>query len=166
MTNLTASTSMQDHAQYQLSGGSFTREQRILKTDEFSSVFRLRPVQRSTHFVLYARGNQFEQARLGVVAAKRFAPRAITRNMVKRITREVFRQLALSNVDCVVRLSKPVNSKQGPATTAALKRILRAEMLQLFQAQRYNFAKLAEASRHAAALEAPMSATSSTEQGA
>ena len=166
MTNLTASTSMQDHAQYQLSGGSFTREQRILKTDEFSSVFRLRPVQRSTHFVLYARGNQFEQARLGVVAAKRFAPRAITRNMVKRITREVFRQLALSNVDCVVRLSKPVNSKQGPATTAALKRILRAEMLQLFQAQRHNFAKLAEASRLAAALEAPKTATSSTEQGA
>ena len=53
----------------------------------------------------------------------------------KRITREVFRQLALSNVDCVVRLSKPVNSKQGPATTAALKTHMRAEMLQLFQAQ-------------------------------
>ena len=133
MTNLTTTP---DLAQNQLSGGDFARERRILKTDEFSSVFRLRPVQRTAHFVLYARTNALPHARLGVVAAKRFAPRAATRNMIKRVTREIFRQSELMNVDCIVRLSKPVNSKAGPATNAQLKRALRDEVLRLFVSQR------------------------------
>ncbi|MBC3933859.1 ribonuclease P protein component [Undibacterium rugosum] len=112
----------------------FARVRRIVKTDEFSSVFRLRPVFKTAHFVLYARTNELTHARLGVVAAKRFAPRAVTRNTIKRVTREIFRCSALQSVDCIVRLSRPVNSKDGPATTAQLKRELRAELLRLFAA--------------------------------
>jgi len=115
--------------------GDFARVRRIVKTDEFSSVFRLRPVQKTPHFVLYARPNELTHARLGVVAAKRFAPRAVTRNTIKRVAREIFRRSALINVDCIVRLSKPVNSKAGPATTAQLKRQLRGEILRLFASQ-------------------------------
>ena len=111
---------------------SYPRDQRIVKTDEFSSVFRLRPVFRTAHFVLYARNNDLPLARLGVVAAKRMAPRAVTRNTVKRITRELFRQADLPQVDCIVRLSRPVNSKDGPATSAKLKVQLRQELSQLF----------------------------------
>jgi ribonuclease P protein component len=133
VTNLTTSA---DHAQYLLSCGDFARERRLLKPDEFSSGFRLRPVQKTAHFVLYARVNDLPHARLGVVAAKRFAPRAATRNMIKRVTREIFRQSALNKVDCIVRLSKPVNSKAGPATNAQLKRALREEVLRLFASQR------------------------------
>ena len=114
----------------------FARDRRIVKTDEFSSVFRLRPVQRSAHFVLYTRINQLAHARLGVVAAKRFAPRAVTRNTITRVTRELFRQTALPPIDCIVRLSKPVNTKTGPATTASLKAELRAELTRLFLSQR------------------------------
>ncbi len=110
----------------------YSRDQRIVKTDEFSSVFRLRPVYRSAHFVLYARYNDLPLARLGVVAAKKMAPRAVTRNTIKRVTRELFRQAALPQVDCIVRLSKPVNSKSGPATNAKLKAELREELIQLF----------------------------------
>jgi len=113
----------------------YSRDRRIVKTDEFSSVFRLRPVQRTAHFVLYTRANQLAHARLGVVAAKRFAPRAVTRNAIKRISRELFRQAALPAIDCIVRLSQPVNTKAGPAVTAALKRALREELSRLFAAQ-------------------------------
>jgi ribonuclease P protein component len=113
----------------------FARERRIVKTDEFSSVFRLRPVFRSAHFVLYTRVNALTHARLGVVAAKRLAPRAVTRNTVKRITRELFRIAELPPIDCIVRLSKPVNVRKGPATTTTLKGMLRAELLQLFASQ-------------------------------
>jgi len=123
-----------DPAQADAGGADFARARRIIKTDEFSSVFRLRPVQKTSHFVLYTRANELAHARLGVVAAKRFAPRAVTRNTIKRVTREIFRCLALQNVDCIVRLSRPVNSKDGPATTAQLKRELRAELLRLFAA--------------------------------
>ncbi|MBI3230285.1 MAG: ribonuclease P protein component [Burkholderiales bacterium] len=110
----------------------FARARRIVKTDEFSSVFRLRPTQKSAHFVLYTRSNALPHARLGVVVAKRLAPRAVTRNTIKRLTRELFRTSDLPAIDCLVRLSKPVNSKDGPATNAALKTALRAELARLF----------------------------------
>jgi ribonuclease P protein component len=114
----------------------YSRARRIVKTDEFSSVFRLRPVQKSAHFVLYARRNNLPHARLGIVAAKRFAPRAVTRNTIKRVTRELFRQASLPAIDCIIRLSQPVNTKREPATTARLKAQLRAELAQLLQSQR------------------------------
>ncbi|UVW28573.1 ribonuclease P protein component [Massilia sp. H6] len=114
----------------------FARVRRIVKTDEFSSVFRLRPAQKSAHFVLYTRPNSLPHARLGVVAAKRFAPRAVTRNTIKRITRELFRTSELQALDCIVRLARPVNTKAGPATTGALKAELRVELARLFASQR------------------------------
>ncbi len=110
----------------------FARVRRIVKTDEFSSVFRLRPAQKTAHFVLYTCVNQLPHARLGVVVAKRFAPRAATRNTIKRVTRELFRVTALPSIDCVVRLSKAVNSKAGPASTTQLKAELRLELTRLF----------------------------------
>lgn len=114
----------------------FARVRRIVKTDEFSSVFRLRPTQKSAHFVLYTRPNSLPHARLGVVAAKRFAPRAVTRNTIKRMTRELFRTSGLPPLDCIVRLSRPVNAKDGPATSRALKAALRVELSRLFASQR------------------------------
>lgn len=84
--------------------------------------------------MLYSRQNGLANARLGVVAAKRLAPRAVTRNAIKRAAREAFRQTALPNVDCIVRLAKPVNVRSGPAMTTAVKRLLRSEMAQLFRA--------------------------------
>ena len=114
----------------------FARVRRIVKTDEFSSVFRLRPTQKTAHFVLYTRPNALPHARLGVVAAKRFAPRAVTRNTIKRVTRELFRTNEIQSVDCIVRLARPVNTKDGPATTAALKRMLHAELSRLLASQR------------------------------
>jgi len=128
-------TGDRSHAHLRAQFHGYARDRRIVKTDEFSSVFRLRPVQRSAHFVLYVRPNALPHARLGVVAAKRFAPRAVTRNTIKRVTRELFRQAALPSIDCIVRLSKPVNSKSGPATSARLKTILRTELTQLLSSQ-------------------------------
>ncbi len=92
-------------------------------------------MQRSAHFVLYTRINSLPHARLGVVAAKRLAPRAVTRNAIKRVARELFRQTPLPALDCIVRLSRPVNAKSAPASTAALKATMRRELQQLFQSQ-------------------------------
>ena len=74
----------------------FGRHRRILKTDEFSSVFRLRPVKRTEHFALYQQANALGHARLGIVVAKRLAQRAVTRNMIKRMAREIFRRSELT----------------------------------------------------------------------
>jgi ribonuclease P protein component len=115
--------------------GTFERPRRIVKTDEFSSVFRLRPLFKTDHLVLYARPNSLSHARLGVVAAKRLAPRAVTRNAVKRAVREGFRKsemLRSTGLDCVVRLSKPLGNKQQPACTAAMQALLHREVASLF----------------------------------
>lgn len=85
--------------------------------------------------MLYTRPNQLPNARLGVVVAKKLAPRAVTRNTIKRVSRELFRNSALPPIDCLVRLAKPVNSKAGPATTAKLKAELRVELTRLFASQ-------------------------------
>lgn len=74
-------------------------------------------------------------ARLGVVAAKRLAPRAVTRNAIKRAARESFRQMALPGIDCIVRLSRPVNTRKDAAATTGLKTMLRREIMRLLQSQ-------------------------------
>ncbi|HTN64999.1 MAG TPA: ribonuclease P protein component [Burkholderiaceae bacterium] len=117
------------------SSHGYPRARRIVKTDDFSSVFRLRPIRKTAHFVLYARPNSLPQARLGVVAAKRLAPRAVTRNAIKRATRELFRQLPLPSNDYIVRLARALNSKADAATSTRLKGQLHAELKQLFEAQ-------------------------------
>lgn len=86
--------------------------------------------------MLYTRNNGLGAARLGVVVAKRLAPRAVTRNMIKRVTRELFRQSALPALDCIVRLSKPINSRAASAASSPLKKQLREELQQLFAASR------------------------------
>jgi ribonuclease P protein component len=111
---------------------TFQRERRIVKTDDFSSVFRMRPTHRTNHFVLYARPSQTSDARLGIVVAKRLAPRAVTRNTIKRMTREIFRHSSLHPHDCIVRLSAPINKKAQPATSTSIKSALREELLKLF----------------------------------
>lgn len=115
--------------------GNFERTRRIVKTDEFSSVFRFKPVSKTDHLVLYARPNSLPYARLGVVAAKRLASRAVTRNAVKRAVREGFRQselLRTLGLDCVVRLSKSLGSKSEPACGADIQAMLFKEVTRLF----------------------------------
>ncbi len=113
----------------------YARFRRIVKTDEFSSVFRLRPVFRTAHFVLYARANELGHARLGVVVAKRLAPRAVTRNMIKRLAREMFRKADLINSDCIIRLSAPVAKRDQSAASRKDKVTLTAELAQLMKSQ-------------------------------
>ena len=85
--------------------------------------------------MLYARPNTLGHARLGVVVAKRLAPRAVTRNLVKRIAREIFRKAELKGVDCIVRLSQPLAKRPHPASTRALRTSLGAELARLMQSQ-------------------------------
>lgn len=115
--------------------GNFERARRIVKTDEFSSVFRLKPIFKTPHLVLYVRPNSLPFARLGVVAAKRLAPRAVTRNAVKRAVREAFRQSELLQslgLDCVVRLSASLGKKSESARSADMQAVLHGEVMALF----------------------------------
>jgi len=108
---------------------AYPKAARLTKTDEFSSVFALRPVRRSRHFVLYVRANGNAQARLGVVIGKKFAKRAVERNLIKRQCRELFRlrQPLLGGRDVLIRLQAKFPRQDVP-TVAAFKRICREEL--------------------------------------
>ena len=85
--------------------------------------------------MLYARANELGHARLGVVVAKRLAPRAVTRNMIKRLAREMFRKADLISSDCVIRLSAPVVKRDRSAASRKHKVTLAAELAQQMKSQ-------------------------------
>jgi len=109
---------------------AFPKAARLLKTDEFSSVFRLRPWRRSAHFVVYGRETGGD-ARLGLVIGKKFAPRAVTRNLVRRVAREAFRvrRAQFDGYDLLLRLHTRLDRKALPsAASAPLKALCRGEI--------------------------------------
>ncbi|QGZ56019.1 ribonuclease P protein component [Paraburkholderia acidiphila] len=114
---------------------AFPKAARLLKTDEFSSVFRLRPWRRTEHFVVYGRptGNE---ARLGLVIGKKYAPRAVTRNLVRRIAREAFRvrRAQFEGFDLLLRLHTKFDRKALPgASSPGLKVLCRGEIETLLE---------------------------------
>ncbi|MDR6387700.1 ribonuclease P protein component [Paraburkholderia phenoliruptrix] len=134
---------------------AFPKAARLLKTDEFSSVFRLRPWRRTAHFVVYGRptGND---ARLGLVIGKKYAPRAATRNLVRRIAREAFRlrRAEFGGWDVLLRLHTRFDRKALPsASSPPLKALCRREIEAL----------LDKAAREIARREAPAGEAPKTE---
>jgi ribonuclease P protein component len=112
---------------------AFPKAARLLKTDEFSSVFRLRPWRRSAHFVVYGRQTD-GAARLGLVIGKKYAPRAVTRNLVRRIAREAFRvnRAQFDGFDLLLRLHTKFDRKSLPgASSPPLKALCRDEIAML-----------------------------------
>jgi ribonuclease P protein component len=85
---------------------AFGWEKKLRKTDEFSSVFRFKCLQRGNCLDLYARPNDLAFPRLGLVVPKRILARAVDRNRVRRILREAFRlaQAGLGGLDVIFRL--------------------------------------------------------------
>ncbi|MEX3606010.1 MAG: ribonuclease P protein component [Burkholderia sp.] len=99
---------------------TFPKAARLLKTDEFSSVFHLRPWRRSAHFVIYGKPTG-AAARLGLVIGKKFAPRAVTRNLVKRLARDAFRRrrTEFAGWDLLLRLYTRFDANAMPSAASA-----------------------------------------------
>lgn len=89
-------------------GQGFSRQYRLTKTDEYSSVFDFRRAIRGKLFMLHylPRNSPDAEARLGLVIGKKQLKRAVHRNLVKRLARENFRvrRAGLAGYDLVLRL--------------------------------------------------------------
>ncbi|HHO59635.1 MAG TPA: ribonuclease P protein component, partial [Thiotrichales bacterium] len=70
----------------------FSRHRRVLKAEEFKAVFDQAVRSSDAYFTVLARANQRSQARLGLAISKKKARLAVSRNRLKRICRESFRQ--------------------------------------------------------------------------
>ncbi len=86
----------------------FGKQYRITKTDEYSSVFRLRCSLFSPHFQLYGKANGLGRPRVGLVVGKKVAQRAVSRNYMKRTLREFFRltRANYTSLDVVILVRK------------------------------------------------------------
>ncbi|UOO82233.1 ribonuclease P protein component [Uruburuella testudinis] len=107
----------------------FGKQYRLLKTDDFSSVFALRN-QRSRPLlqVLQSGDNGLGHPRLGLVVSKKAAKRANRRNYMKRTIREWFRchKASLPPHDFVVRVRQPFDADNVAEARAQLARLMEA----------------------------------------
>ena len=87
---------------------SFPNRAKLIKTDDFSSVFNLRKRISGRYLALHYRYNQLGWPRLGLVIGKKTARQAVQRNYMRRVLRELFRtrQSDLQPVDLVVRAQR------------------------------------------------------------
>ena len=84
------------------------RQAKIVKTDDFSSVFNLRKRISSQHLVMRYRLNEANMPRLGLIVSKKTAKLAVQRNYMRRVLRELFRlnQPQLPIIDLVIQVQK------------------------------------------------------------
>jgi ribonuclease P protein component len=87
---------------------SFPKQAKIVKTDDFSSVFNLRKRIANKHLVIRYRVNEFKSARLGLIVSKKTAKLAVQRNYMRRVMRELFRlnQHRLPRLDLIIQIQK------------------------------------------------------------
>ena len=104
---------------------AFGKRHRLLKADDFTSVFSKTEVKAACpELLLLARFNSFDHPRLGVVVAKKQIKLASQRNRIKRLTRENFRlqQHRLLNLDIVVLVRKGAGNLDNGAYAALLQK--------------------------------------------
>ena len=106
---------------------TFPRSCRLLKTDDFSSVFNFSKRKTGRFLTVYVKPNRVDRARLGVVVGKKQLRTAVARNYAKRIIREAFRlqRLNLPALDYVVRVTRPISKSEVL--------LVRNELIFLFQ---------------------------------
>ncbi len=86
----------------------FPKQAKLVKTDDFSSVFNLRKRIANQYLVLRYCPNGLNHARLGLIVAKKTAKFAVQRNYMRRVLRELFRlnQHQLPAADIVIQVQK------------------------------------------------------------
>lgn len=105
----------------------FGKQYRLLKTEDFSSVFALRKQQNSPLLhILRSHDNGLGHARLGLVVGKKTAKRANKRNYMKRCLREWFRlhRSELPPRDYVIRVRRRFERGQAAEVFAQLQQLL------------------------------------------
>jgi len=70
---------------------TYPRKYRLVTKAEFKSVFDNAQKISQKHLLVLYKPNQYLYSRLGLVVAKRFANKAVSRNRIKRVLRESFR---------------------------------------------------------------------------
>ncbi len=84
------------------------KQAKMIKTDDFSSVFNFRKRFSLQYLVMHYQPNTLEHPRIGLVVGKKTAKLAVSRNYMRRVLREFFRlnQHQICHVDLIIRVQK------------------------------------------------------------
>jgi ribonuclease P protein component len=98
----------------------------LYRREQFTATLAAGDARARRHFRLYVRRNGLSHARIGIIASRRVAPRAVDRNRLKRMVREAFRTMAQrpAGVDLVVELRRCPARESGAMARAELARLL------------------------------------------
>lgn len=124
----------------------FSKYLRLLTSADFKAVFREAEAIRSTSkfFTVLGRPNQLENARLGLIVARKQLKRAVDRNRIKRIIRESFRlgQDKLKGLDFVVILRCDIfKEKNSGSVREVLEQQWREVILKWKKSPQFNLTK-------------------------
>jgi ribonuclease P protein component len=117
-----------------MSEARLQKRARLLKAAEFKRVFD-RPVRSSDkYFTVLARKNDVRCPRLGLAISKRNAKHAVTRNRIKRVVRESFRQAKIvDNIDYVVMVTATGARADNPVLFQSLEKLWQALLVKCVQ---------------------------------
>lgn len=113
---------------------NFPASVRLLRPSDYTNCLKGKRISQGALFVLLTprkKASNTNHPRLGLIIAKKFAPKAVTRNTIKRVLRQVFRQTQhqLIAADYVFRLYRPV----GNVSLRKLRVMVKEEAQNLFQ---------------------------------
>lgn len=76
----------------------------MLERSGYEAALACKPVVVRRHFSVFVQANALTRSRIGIVVSTKVAPRAVDRNRIKRLVREMFRRdrWRLGNNDLVV----------------------------------------------------------------
>ena len=105
---------------------------------DFEAVLRSGFSQASRNFVVRAYPNAGAHARLGIIAGKKAAARAVDRNRAKRLIREAFHAVCagLGAYDVTVQLRTDLKNEVNPALREELRGALESLMRRAAKARR------------------------------
>ena len=109
-----------------ISDERFRREEHLLKSKDFSKVYKKGLAGRSDGVMLYCLANALEHNRLGFSIGAKNIKRATSRNRIRRLFREVYRKLKgrlKRGFDIVIVVRKDISAtiSYNSATAALLK---------------------------------------------
>jgi ribonuclease P protein component len=103
------------------------RDARLRRAADFATLRTVSGRLGGRCFLVRFGNNELDTARLGLAISKRCSKRAVDRNRIKRLAREVFRRARpdLPHMDIVVMARDTAVKETGPALLAELEMLLR-----------------------------------------
>ncbi len=101
----------------------YSRRHRYEAPGSFGIVLRGSRKRRGRFTVLHVAAGRNADSRLGVALTRRLIARAVDRNRLKRIAREVFRRNPVKHagLDCVISLRAPLEASDEAAAAAEIR---------------------------------------------